>query len=63
MNMKILFVINDEEKKIKAIVNKYHLPFNIILYGDGTASQGILDFLDLSKTRKNILKNCGKNLQ
>ncbi len=55
MNMKMLFVINDEERKLKTIVNKYHLPFNIIMYGDGTASQGILDFLDLVKTKKNIL--------
>ena len=55
MNMKMLFIINDEEKKLKTIVNKYHLPFNIIMHGDGTASQGILDFLDLVKTKKNIL--------
>ena len=55
MNMKILFIINDDERKLKTIVNKYHLPFNIIMHGDGTASQGILDFLDLVKTRKSIL--------
>ena len=55
MNMKILFIINDKESKIKAIVNKFRLPFNLIMYGDGTASQGILDFLDLVKTKKSIL--------
>ena len=55
MNMKMLFIINDEEKKLKMIINKFHLPFNLIMHGDGTASQGILDFLDLVKTQKNIL--------
>lgn len=55
MNMKMLFIIHDEENKLKKIVNKFHLPFNIIMHGDGTASQGILDFFDLTKTKKNIL--------
>ena len=55
MNMKMLIIINDEENKLKRIVNKFHLPFNLIMYGDGTASQGILDFFDLVKTKKNIL--------
>ena len=55
MNMKMLFIINDEEKKLKTIINKFHLPFNLIMYGEGTASQGILDFLDLVKTKKNVL--------
>ncbi len=55
MNMKMLIVINDEENKLKRIVSKFNLPFNLIMHGDGTASQGILDFFDLAKTRKNIL--------
>ncbi len=55
MNMKMFFIINNDEKKLKNIINKFQLPFNLIMYGDGTASQGILDFLDLKKTRKNIL--------
>ncbi len=55
MNMKMLFIIHDEENKLKKIVNKFHLPFNIIMHGDGTASQGILDFFDLARTKKNIL--------
>ena len=55
MNMKMLFIINDNEKKLKTFINKFHLPFNLIMYGDGTATQGILDFLDLVKTKKNIL--------
>ncbi len=55
MNMKLLFIINNDEKKLKTIINKFHLPFNLIMYGDGTATQGILDFLDLVKTKKNIL--------
>ena len=55
MNMKLLFIINDNEKKLNTLVNKLHLPFNAIMYGDGTATQGILDFLGLSKSKKNIL--------
>jgi len=55
MNLKILFIINDEEKKLSRIVNKFSLPFNTLMHGEGTASQGILDFLGLAKTEKNIL--------
>ena len=55
MNMKMLFIINDNEKKLNTLINKFHLPFNTIMYGEGTASQSILDFLGLSKTKKNIL--------
>ena len=55
MNLKLLFIINDEEKRLSRIVNKYSLPFNTLLYGEGTASKGILDFLGLTKTDKNIL--------
>lgn len=55
MNLKMLFVINDDEKKLKKLINKFSLPFNTIMHGEGTASQGILDFLGLAKTEKNIL--------
>ncbi len=52
MNLKLLFIINDDEKKLKLLTNEFSLPFNIITYGEGTASQGILDFLGLTKTEK-----------
>ena len=55
MQMKLLFVINDNEKKLHALINKFKLPFNVIMYGEGTASQGILDFLNLVATKKNVL--------
>lgn len=55
MNLKLLFVINDNEKIINKIIKKFMLSFNTLVYGEGTASQGILDFLGLSKTEKNIL--------
>ena len=55
MNMKMLFIINDNEKKLIRLVNKFHLPFNTIMHGYGTASKGILDFFDLIPTEKNIL--------
>ena len=55
MNIKMLFIINDNEKKIIKFVNKFHLPFNTILHGYGTASKGILNFFNLVPTEKNIL--------
>ena len=55
MNLKLLFVISNEEKKLISLAEKYELPFNTLVHGDGTASQGILDFLGLKKTEKNIL--------
>ena len=55
MNLKLLFIINNDESKLTKFVDKFKLPFNTLMYGDGTASQGILDFLGLIKTKKNIL--------
>ncbi len=52
MNLKLLFIINDDEKSLKLLTNEFSLPFNIITHGEGTASQGILDFLGLTKTEK-----------
>ena len=54
MNLKLLFIINDDENKIKLLIDEFALPFNTIMYGEGTASQGILDFLGLTKTDKII---------
>ena len=52
MNLKLLFVISDNENKIKLLIDEFSLLFNTIMYGEGTASQGILDFLGLTKTDK-----------
>lgn len=52
MNLKLLFIINDDEKSLKLLTNEFSLPFNVITHGEGTASQGILDFLGLTKTEK-----------
>ena len=52
MNLKLLFIINDDEKSLKLLTNEFSLPFNIVTHGEGTASQGILDFLGLTKTEK-----------
>lgn len=57
MNLKLLFIINDDEKKIKLLIDEFTLPFNVIMYGEGTASQGILDFLGLTKTEKIIFSS------
>lgn len=55
MNLKLLLIINDQEKNLSRFVDKYNLPFNALLHGEGTASEGILKFLGLTKTDKNIL--------
>ena len=55
MDLKLLFVINDSEKRLKLLTNEFPLPFNTVMHGEGTASQGILDFLGLTKTEKIIL--------
>ncbi len=52
MNLKLLFIINDNERSLKLLTNKFGLPFNVVTHGEGTASQGILDFLGLTKTEK-----------
>ena len=54
MNLKLLFIINDEEKKLDLLSDTFSLPFNNIIRGEGTASQGILDFLGLTKTDKYV---------
>ena len=54
MNLKLLFIISDDESKIKLLTDEFMLPFNTIMYGEGTASQSILDFLGLTKTEKII---------
>ena len=55
MNLKAFIIINDEENKLTKIIKNFSLPFNTIMHGEGTATQGILDFLGLVKTNKNIL--------
>ncbi len=52
MNLKLLFIINDQEKSLKILTNEFSLPFNFVSHGEGTASQGILDFLGLTRTEK-----------
>lgn len=54
MNLKLLFVINDDEDKISILSDEFALLFNTVMHGEGTASPGILDFLGLKKTEKTI---------
>lgn len=55
MNMKLLFIISDNEKKIEKVINKFKLPFNTITHGIGTASKSMLDFFGLNETEKYIV--------
>lgn len=54
MNIKLLFIINDDENKINLLTDEFALPFNTVMHGEGTASPGILDFLGLKKTNKTV---------
>ena len=54
MNLKLLFIIANEENKINQLVNKFKLPFNTIFRGIGTASKSILDFFGLIPCEKII---------
>jgi len=54
MNMKLLFIIADSEKKLEKVINRFQLPFNVITHGIGTASKSMLDFFGLVETEKNI---------
>ena len=54
MNMKILFIITDNEKKVERIINKFKLPFNTLTHGIGTASKSMLDFFGLIETERYI---------
>lgn len=55
MNLKMLFIITNEEKKLNQFVNKFNLPFNTIFHGIGTASKSMLDFFGLVPCEKIVL--------
>ena len=55
MNLKMLFIITNQEKKLNQLVNKFKLPFNTIMHGIGTATKSMLDFFGLVPCEKVIL--------
>ena len=55
MDLKMLFIITNEEKKLNQLVNKFKLPFNTIFHGVGTATEIMLDFFGLVPCEKVIL--------
>lgn len=52
--IKLLIIIYNDEKKLKALFRKYKLTFNTMTYGIGTAPSNILRYLGLDEVRKNI---------
>lgn len=52
--IKLLIIIFNDEKRIKTLLKKYKLTFNVMTYGSGTASNSILKYFGLDKVRKNI---------
>ena len=55
MNLKMLFIITNDETKLNHLVNKFKLPFNTIFHGVGTATKSMLDFFGLVPCEKVIL--------
>lgn len=55
MNLKMLFIITNDENKLNQFVNKFKLPFNTIFHGIGTATKSMLDFFGLIPSEKVIL--------
>lgn len=43
-----------DDKKVKKIENKYSLPFNLAMYGKGTASSSLLNYFGLEDIKKYI---------
>lgn len=55
MNLKLLFIITNDEIKINRFINKFNLPFNTLIHGIGTATKNMLDFFGLVPSEKVIL--------
>lgn len=65
--IKLLVLIFNDEKKLKLILKKYKLTFNIMTYGMGTASKSLLKYFGLDEVKKNIYfslipSNCENNI-
>ncbi len=52
--VKLLIIIFNDEKKLKALFRKYKLTFNTMTYGMGTASSSLLNYLGLDEVKKSI---------
>lgn len=54
MNMKLLFIISNNEEKISNFINYFKLPFNALTLAYGTATRNMLDFFGLKNTEKYV---------
>lgn len=52
--IKILVVMCNREKTLRLLFQKYNLSYKLITYGNGTANNGILEYLGITKTKKEI---------
>ena len=52
--IKLLVMIYNNEKKLKNILKKYKLNFNVMTYGSGTASLSLLTYFGLDKVKKSL---------
>ena len=52
--IKLLIIIYNNEKKLKNILKKYKLNFNVMTYGSGTASLSLLTYFGLDKVKKSL---------
>ena len=54
MQIKLLFIIANSDKKIEKVVNKFKLPFNVMTKAMGTASESLLNFFGLNAREKYV---------
>ena len=52
--IKLLVIIYNNEKMIKLLFQRYNLNYSVISYGDGTASNSLLEYLGLDKMKKDV---------
>ena len=59
--IKLLVMIYNNEKKLKNILKKYKLNFNVMTYGSGTASLSLLTYFGLDKVKKSLYFSSSRN--
>ena len=52
--VKLMIIIFNDEQKLKNLLRKYKLSYNVMTYGTGTASVSLLEYLGLDEVRKSL---------
>lgn len=52
--VKLLVIIYNKEKLLKLLFKRYNLTYQVMTYAEGTASNSLLAYFGLNKSRKNV---------